>query len=172
MRKARESSMALSFERGERTFGLVRSLTFALCLVAIGAPQPTSAADITVILDQAKLVKLPERVATIVIGNPLIADASVQAGGLMVITAKGYGMTNLIALDRTGSVLMEKSVEVQGPRTNVVVVYRGVERESYSCTPKCERRITLGDGAAYFDAVIGQIGTRSGQAQGGAQPPK
>ena len=29
-----------------------------------------SAADITVILDQATLVKLPERVATLVIGNP------------------------------------------------------------------------------------------------------
>ena len=103
-------------------------------------------ADIDVILDQAKLVKLPERVATIVIGNPLIADATVQAGGLMVITGKGYGRTNLIALDRTGAVLMEKTVEVQGPRAGIVVVYRGVERESYSCTPDCERRITLGDG--------------------------
>ena len=80
-------------------------------------PPPTS----TVILDQAKLIKLPEKVATIVIGNPLIADASLQPGGLMVITGKGYGMTNIIALDRTGAVLMEKTIEVQGPREHVVV---------------------------------------------------
>ena len=106
-------------------------------------------------------MKLPDRVATIVIGNPLIADASVQAGGLMVITGKGYGMTNLIALDRAGAVLMEKSIEVRGPRADVVVVYRGVERESYSCTPNCERRITLGDSNAYFDATIGQTGIRN-----------
>ncbi len=149
---------------------IVRVLTLAVA--SSFAPLAASAADVTVILDQAKLVKLPEKVSTIVIGNPLIADASVQAGGLMVVTGKGYGMTNLIALDRTGSVLMEKSVEVQGPRTNVVVVYRGVERESYSCTPNCERRITLGDSAAYFDTVIGQTGARSGQAQGAAQPAK
>ena len=134
-------------------------------------PPAASAADITVTLDQAKLVKLPERVSTIVIGNPLIADASVQAGGLMVVTGKGYGITNLIALDRTGSVLMEKLVEVEGP-TDVVVVYRGADRETYSCTPNCERRITLGDNPAYFDSTLGQTAARNGAAQGITQPVK
>jgi hypothetical protein len=124
------------------------------------------AADVNVVLDQAQLLKLPEKVSTIVIGNPLIADASLQPGGLMVLTGKGYGTTNLMALDRTGNVLMEKSIEVRGPNADVVVVYRGVERETYSCTPKCERRITLGDSNTYFDAVMGQIGTRNGAAQG------
>ena len=115
-----------------------------------GIPGPARAADINVILDQAKLVKLPDRVATIVIGNPAIADATVQTGGWMVITGKGYGMTNIVALDRSGAVLMEKSVEVQGPRSGVVVVYKGVERETYSCSPNCERRLTLGDGKTYL----------------------
>jgi Pilus formation protein N terminal region len=145
--------------------GSICALVFAL---ASGlAPLAASAADVTVILDQAMLVKLPERVATIVIGNPLIADASVQSGGMMVVTGKGYGTTNLIALDRAGSVLMEKSVEVKGPHP-VVVVYRGIERESYSCTPICERRITLGDGNAYFAAMLAQTASRNAQAQGGA----
>ena len=40
-------------------------------------------------------MKLPDKVATIVIGNPLIADAALQAGGLLVITGKGYGTTNM-----------------------------------------------------------------------------
>ena len=145
-----------------------RALACALGIAVFGLPAKASAADIDVILDQAKLVKLPDRIATIVIGNPLIADASVQAGGLMVITGKGYGRTNLIALDRAGAVLLEKTVEVRGPRAGIVVVYRGVERESYSCTPYCDRRITLGDSPPYFDATIAQSGTRSGQAQAGA----
>src|SRR5205085_3951582 len=99
-------------------------------------------------LDQARLVKLPERTATLVIGNPLIADAAVQPGGVVVITAKAYGMTNLVALDRTGTMLIEYPIQVIGPGDRTVVVYRGVERETYSCVPKCERRITLGDSAA------------------------
>ena len=52
---------------------------------------------------------------TLVIGNPMIADVSMQSGGLMVVTGKGYGVTNLIALDRNGATLMEKQVSVKGP---------------------------------------------------------
>ena len=144
----------------------VLALIFAFGFIAAIAPRVAPAADVTAILDQAKLIKLPEKVATIVIGNPLIADASLQPGGLMVITGKGYGRTNIIALDRTGAVLMEKTVEVQGPRANVVTLYRGVERETYSCTPNCERRITLGDTPTYFTANLTQSGTLNTQAQG------
>ena len=154
--------MALVFKR------LVLAFVFAFAAVAIIAPRPAPAADVAVILDQAKLIKLPEKVATVVVGNPLIADASLQAGGLMVVTGKGYGTTNVIVLDRSGAVLMEKTIEVQGPREHTVVLYRGIERETYSCAPNCERRITLGDGNAYFTTTIGQTVTRNAQAQGAA----
>jgi Flp pilus assembly secretin CpaC len=118
-------------------------------------------------VDQAQILTLPDRVATIVIGNPLIADATLQTGGILVITGKGYGSTNLLALDRTGRVLMSQIVEVRGAGTDdIVVVYKGIERESYSCAPNCERRITLGDSPAYFNATITQSGARNGQAQG------
>jgi hypothetical protein len=94
----------------------------------------------------------------------LIADVAVQSGGLVVVTGKGYGSTNLIALDRTGAVLMERSGVVRGATDQSVRVYRGVERETYSCTPDCERRITLGDSVPYFQATIDQSESRSGKA--------
>ena len=121
---------------------------------------------VTVRLDQAKLLKLPERTATLVVGNPLIADAVVQPGGVVVITAKGYGKTNLVALDRSGVTLSEYPIQVIGPGDATVVVYRGIERETYSCAPYCERRITLGDSAAYFTANLNALGSYSAQAQG------
>jgi len=140
----------------------------ALCfIVAAGIPAPVQAADISVILDQARLVKLPDRVSTIVVGNPVIADAAVQSGGWMVITGKGYGITNIVALDRTGAILMERTIEVQGPQ-NVVVVYRGVERDTLSCTPECSRRLTLGDAMPFFEATAGQITARNALAAGAA----
>src|SRR5579871_6391823 len=85
-----------------------------LAQVAVCAPSAHAAEALTVTLDQATLFKLPEKVSTIVIGNPLIADVALQSGGLMVVTGKGYGSTNLIVLDRTGAVLMERAIVVRG----------------------------------------------------------
>ena len=119
---------------------------------------------IAVNIDQAKLVKFPDQIATIVIGNPLIADVTLQPGGMVVVTGKGYGATNVIALDRAGSVLMDRVVQVEGPTDKVVTVYRGTARESYSCTPNCERRVTLGDAETYFKSTMEQAGAIGGQA--------
>lgn len=140
----------------------------ALCLIAAPAiAEPTAPADpLVVVLDRARLVRIPDNVATVVVGNPLIADVTVQSGGILVITGKGYGITNLIALDRVGKVLMSEAVQVQGP-PDAVVVYRGIHRESYSCTPECDRRITLGDTPAFFNETIAQTGIRNQRAQTG-----
>jgi hypothetical protein len=74
-----------------------------------------------------------------------------------VLTAKSYGATNLLVLDRGGATLAEYPIQVVGPGDAVVVVYRGVERESYSCAPVCERRITLGDSATFFAANLSSL---------------
>ena len=105
-----------------------------LVLVAISLPHAALAADpvnvsaageaVTVHIDQAKVLKLPEHTATLVIGNPLIADVTVQAGGILVVTAKSYGVTNVIALNRSGAVLMEHPIQVLMPNDNIVEIGR------------------------------------------------
>ena len=152
------------------------AVVLAATLGSLFVANAPAAEIIDVELDHATIMRLPERVATLVIGNPLIADATIQPGGLMVLTGKGYGSTNLVALDRDGAVLMSRSILVTGAKDHVVVVYRGVSRESYSCAPDCERRITLGDSPEYFDASLNQSGTRSSRAgssgNGGQAPPR
>lgn len=131
--------------------------------LATAAPDPDR---IAVNVDQAKLVKLPGGIATIVVGNPLIADVTLQNGGVVVVTGKGYGATNFIALDRSGQVLVDRQIQVEGPTDQLVTVYRGIDRETYSCMPVCQRRITLGDGEAYFKSTMDQAGTLNNQASG------
>jgi Flp pilus assembly secretin CpaC len=137
--------------------------------IALADPGPESK-SIAVNVDQAKLVKLPPKVATIVVGNPLIADITLQPGGLMVVTGKGYGATNFIAMDRAGEVLVDRIIQVEGPTDQLVTVYRGTQRESYSCMPVCQRRVTLGDGDSYFKSAMDQAGSLSNQASGAAKP--
>ena len=115
---------------------------------------------------------MPERVATIVIGNPLVADATLQGGGVLVLTGMGFGTTNMLGLDRAGKTVMNTNIKVVSPDSrDLVVVYRGVERESYSCTPECERRLTLGDSPGYFTSILSQAGSRAGGAAGGGGAP-
>ena len=152
------------------------TVALAFALPALVLPNTAIAADpvqessvretVTVHVDQAKLLKLPERTATLVVGNPLIADAVVQPSGVVVITAKSYGMTNLVALDRTGTALAEYPIQVVGPSDAVVLVYRGIERETYSCAPNCERRITIGDSPTYLTGNLTTLGAYSAQATG------
>ena len=141
-------------------------LLWLAALVLFGAAlSPAAAAEpIQVALDQARIIKIPERASTVVIGNPLIADLSLQPNGIAVITGKSYGATNVIAMDKAGAVLMEKFVEVAGPQDPIVVVYRGITRETYSCTPDCSARITPGDDADFFTKIITETTARSNQA--------
>jgi Flp pilus assembly secretin CpaC len=148
----------------------LRSLVAGMLMWPIAAIAEPSANTIAVNVDQARLVKLPARVATIVVGNPLIADVALQAGGVLVVTGKGYGATNFIAMDRSGDILVDRLIQVEGPTDQLVTVYRGVDRESYSCMPICQRRVTLGDGDTFFKTTMDQAGNLSGQAAGAAAP--
>lgn len=138
---------------------------------AVGLAEPTVVDTIAVNVDQAKLVRLPGKVATIVVGNPLIADVTLQPGGMIVVTGKGYGATNFIALDRGGEILVDRQIQVEGPSDRLVTVYRGIERESYSCMPLCQRRVTLGDSDQYFNNTMSQAGSLNSSASGTAAAP-
>lgn len=161
----------MSFDRlcaRMRVVSLFSSLATAAVVLPAHASAEPSPDAIAVNVDQAKLVRLPARVSTIVVGNPLIADVSLQNGGVVVVTGKGYGATNFIAMDRSGEVLVDRVIQVEGPSDRLITVYRGAERESYSCMPICQRRVTLGDSDTYFKSALDQSGTLSGQASNSA----
>lgn len=152
---------AVSLARSWRCLRLAACVALTLGAAAV----PAFADNVSVNVDEARIMRLPEGVGTVVIGNPLIADATLQPGGILVLTGKGFGTTNLLALDRGGRVVLSKTVEVVGAKgADLVVVYRGTERESYSCAPICERRITLGDSIPYFNNALAQSGTRNREA--------
>jgi Flp pilus assembly secretin CpaC len=161
--------MSFSSQRTRvRAFSGIRSLAIGILFWPVAAIAEPTAGTIAVNVDQAKLVKLPTRVATIVVGNPLIADVTLQAGGVLVVTGKGYGATNFIAMDRSGEILVDRIIQVEGPTDQLVTIYRGVDRESYSCMPICQRRVTLGDGENYFKSTMDQAGSLNNQASGNA----
>ncbi|NVN87627.1 MAG: pilus assembly protein N-terminal domain-containing protein [Rhodopseudomonas sp.] len=155
--------MSIRPKRRMRALSTLRSLAIGLVLLPAAAVAET-ADTIAVNVDQAKLIKLPDHISAVVVGNPLIADVTMQPGGMIVVTGKGYGATNVIAMDRGGKVVVDRIIQVEGPTDQVLTIYRGVNRESYSCMPICQRRVTLGDSEGYFKSTIEQAGTLNNQA--------
>jgi Flp pilus assembly secretin CpaC len=146
-----------------------RSALAGLAALLLCATGSAARADVQVILDQARVIRLPPRATTVVIGNPAIADVTIQKSGVGIVTGKTYGMTNLIVLDPAGDMISEEQVIVKPAEDAIVTVQRGLDRESLACTPLCERTVKLGDAAANFDAVTGQASARSGLATTGSK---
>jgi hypothetical protein len=131
------------------------ALGFTCASAFAAGAKPDDSLRITV--DQAQVAKLPSNTATVIIGNPMIADVTTLKNGVgMVVTGKGYGQTNLIALDAQGNIIDEKQIHVE-PTNKVLVVQRGDIRQSYSCDPVCMPTAVLGDDAKVFGDVSGQI---------------
>ncbi|AWN44240.1 pilus assembly protein N-terminal domain-containing protein [Methylobacterium durans] len=136
------------------------AIALTLLALALPARAETDAAVVTVLVDNAKVMRLPERTQTVVVGNPIIADVTLQKNGVLVLTGKSFGTTNLIALDGTGAMLAESQIRVEAPQAAVITVQRGLERESYSCTPNCQPAVQLGDSVKYFGDVAQQAENR------------
>lgn len=100
---------------------------------------PASAgAGIEVVMNQAKIVRLARPADTIVVGNPAIADASIQDATTIVLTGKGFGVTNLVALDHDGTPIVDEQVTVGRDAASSVRIYRRADVQTLSCTPYCE----------------------------------
>jgi Flp pilus assembly secretin CpaC len=115
------------------------SILIAALLAATTFIAPAMAgAGIEVTMNQAKIVKLSRPADTIVVGNPAIADASVQDASTIVLTGKGFGVTNLVVLDTDGSPIVDEQVTVVRQAASSVRIYRRAEIQTMSCTPYCE----------------------------------
>jgi Flp pilus assembly secretin CpaC len=163
---------AVSAYRGFRSLPAVAIVAIlAATGSALFVAAPARAAEtIDVQIDNARLMAVPERTATIVIGNPTIADVSLQGGGVLVVTGKSFGSTNFLALDRAGKVLAERQLVVSATSGDIVSVYYGVQRATLNCNPQCQPRVMLGDGLKIFEIATQQIEARNGLAAQGSAP--
>ena len=114
----------------------VHTAVLALALGAAGGAMADT--GIQVVMNQAKIVKLARPADTIVIGNPAIADASVQDATTVVLTGKGFGVTNLVILDSEGAPVVDEQVFVTRGDARSVRIYRRADIQTLSCTPLCE----------------------------------
>jgi len=147
------------------TLHLGRSLLVAL---TIGFASAAAAQDQTVDLtiDFAKILRIDQPADTIVIGNPGIADATIEDQDTLVLTGKTAGTTNLIVLGREGEEVLNATVRVSSDIRQLTTVFYGASRQTFSCAPVCEQVISVGDDQRKFENATTQITTRQAFSRG------
>lgn len=134
----------------------------------------TSAADIIVPIDQVRTVSLKSDGAGIIVGNPSIADVSVQNGKLLVVTGKSAGVTNIIVLDAQHRKILSKRISVRADIGRIITVHKGSQIYSYNCKPRCRPALMPGDEPNYFDGVAkstqSKLNIAQSVAEGGQAP--
>jgi len=90
-----------------------------------------------------RLLQFDRSVRTVAIGNPDVADATVQSDRAALLTAKRVGETNLIAIDPSGAEIFRATVLVGGGEIGRVVFHTKKqihEYWTYRCTLSgCQR---------------------------------
>ena len=153
-----DSSLAM------RIMGALASFVMAALFVAMFA-ELARASEIKVEIDQVTLIRLDQPGAEIIIGNPSIADVTVQNSRLLVVTGKSAGLTNLMVLDGAGKLTLSKKIFVSPDTKRLVTVQKGVMRMTYSCSPVCNPALIPGDTEGYFQPLAKEIRNKIGLAQ-------
>ena len=142
---------------GNRTRLFAGLALCGLLTATILASVPAAAEDIEVIVDRAKVMRISRPADIVIIGNPAIADATIQDSQTLIITGRSFGTTNLIVLDADGAAIADSTITVTPQNDQVVTVYRRASRQTFSCTPDCSPVLAVGDNTASFETVNTQI---------------
>ena len=130
------------------------ALTLAATLLA---PLPSLAQDgapINVNVNMARVLRISSPAATVIVGNPGIADVTIQDPQTLILTGKSYGQTNLIVLDSRGEPVADTLIEVIQMTAGIMTVYQGQSRTTLSCAPVCQPVVMMGDDAGFSGQTL------------------
>ena len=117
-----------------RTGALLASIGL-LSVPAVGLAQ---SARLSVEIDQAARVQLRGAAGSVIVGNPQIADVTVVDANTLYITGKGYGVTEIVAVDAIGRTVFQSEVVVtDGAGSGRVRVWRGGQATVMACAASC-----------------------------------
>lgn len=143
------------------THSSTKALAVALLCGVLTAPFAASAAELTVPMDQVRIVTFRTPVKTVFVGNPQIADVTVVDSTRIFLMGKNFGTTNIVALDENGNQVSNDRVTVQTRGGEVVTLHRGLAQTTMACVDgRCQSSPLPSDAPDTFTAVNDQMANR------------
>ena len=124
-------------------------LIAALLAVAAPAAAQAQSAPMNVEIDQATRVPLRAAAGSVIVGNPQIADVTVVDSNTLYITGKGYGVTEVVAVDAIGRTVFQRQIVVtDGAGAGRVRMWRGAQSTEMACGSSCSPSMRGSSGPA------------------------
>jgi Flp pilus assembly secretin CpaC len=137
---------------------MARLAALALLLATtLAGPMPAMAQDgalISVNVNMARVLRISAPAATVIVGNPGVADVTIQDPQTLILTGKSYGQTNLIVLDSRGEPVADTLIEVVQMTAGVMTVYQGQSRTTLACAPVCQPVVMMGDDTGFSTQAL------------------
>jgi Flp pilus assembly secretin CpaC len=109
----------------------------AAALLALPAASMAQSRPLSVEIDHSTRVQLRGPASSVIVGNPQIADVTVVDANTLFVTGKGYGVTEVVAVDAIGRTLFQGEVVVTAPTSSHVRVWRGGQATDMACASSC-----------------------------------
>ena len=169
---------------------LLKALPLVLSLAAFGAASAEEKLvekHLNIDWQQAHVVKLDKAAASVIVGDPTIADVSLEDPNTVILFGKSPGETNLIVFDSNHKLVVSASVTVTpevARHVSIIGPVGGAPNETlYSCGNRCVRILSPSDiqfkatisttasaAASTSQSATGTAGAE-GQAAGSAPAP-
>lgn len=114
--------------------------------------------SVQVNVNLARILRIASPANTIIIGNPGIADVTIQDSQTLILTGRSFGITNLIVLDQAGNPIVDTMIEVVQNKDGLITVFQGLAKTTLACEPHCQPVIMLGDNTEFTADTIASSG--------------
>lgn len=125
-----------------------RTLSTLAAAALLGLAGVAHAQSLNVEIDRSSRISLRGQAASVLVGNPAIADVTVVDANTLFVTGKGYGVTEVVAVDALGRTLYQGEVIVTGGSTGSVRVWRGAQATEMACASSCAPSVRNGGGGS------------------------
>jgi hypothetical protein len=155
----------------------MRRALIAAALIAAATPAVAAGKHVVVkddavalALDEVHTLAFRAPVATVYVGNPAIADVTMIDSRHAFVQGKGFGRTNIVALNRDNVQVFNTHVTVTGnDGGGTVTLNRGAQRVTLNCAGgRCEPTPMPGDAKDAYETTSGQSTAHQSAARGAA----
>jgi len=156
----------------------LRNFVVGLALLPALAAPSFAAEPLVLRQDHSQVVTLNRSPAIVVVGNPSIAEATIQ-GNFLFLHGRGAGSTNILIFDDQGKQMANYDVDVTFGSDNDVTMIKAAKLNTYVCATggTCEPVMHPGDDYdAYFKPMAqkpneDKISLATGQKNADAKEP-